>query len=136
MSVVLLVLLEIDLSSHRSIGLFILTIDPQYNVSSENIPTWILRNDLPGTIYMTFVLKFQQTASFLHVYFSCVAPRCPQNVYGLNLSVRKRITISIYAVENQLATEFFMEKRENFDINWQIIYFHFTHKNKKFPIYR
>ena len=58
MSDVLLVLLEIDLSSPRSIGLFILTIGPQYNVPSEIIETWDLSNYLPGTIYMTFVLKF------------------------------------------------------------------------------
>ena len=43
MSDVLLVLLEIDLSSHRSIGLFILTIDSQYNVLSEIIATRHLR---------------------------------------------------------------------------------------------
>ena len=51
-------LLEIDLSSHRSIGLFILTINLQYNAPSEIIPTWNLRN---LTICMTVVLKFQQT---------------------------------------------------------------------------
>ena len=42
-------LLEIDLSSHRSIGLFILTVDSQYNAPSEIIiiiPTWNLGNDL------------------------------------------------------------------------------------------
>ena len=51
-------LLEIDLSSHRSIGLFILTTDLQYNAPSEIIPTWNLRN---LTICMTIVLKCQQT---------------------------------------------------------------------------
>ena len=50
-------LFEIDPSSHRSIGLFILTIDLQYNALSEIIPTWNLRN---LTICMTIVLKFQQ----------------------------------------------------------------------------
>ena len=37
---------EINLSSNRSTGLFILTIDSQYNATSEIIPTWNLRNDL------------------------------------------------------------------------------------------
>ena len=51
MSDVLVVLLEIDLSSHRSIGLLIFTIDPQYNVPSKIIAAWNLsticaRNDL------------------------------------------------------------------------------------------
>ena len=53
-------LLEIDLSSHRSIGLFILTIHLQYNAQSEIILTWNLRN-LILMICMTIVLKFQQT---------------------------------------------------------------------------
>ena len=48
-------LLEIHLSSHRSNGLFILTIDLQYNAPSEIIPTWNLR------MTWQFVLKFQQT---------------------------------------------------------------------------
>ena len=39
-------LLEIDLSSHKSIGLFILTIDLQYNAPGEIIPTYYLRE--PG----------------------------------------------------------------------------------------
>ena len=43
-------LLDIDLSSHISIGLFILAIDLQFNVPGEIIPQ-----------------KFQQTASFRHV---------------------------------------------------------------------
>ena len=51
-------LLEIDLSSHRSIGPFVVTIDLQYNAPSEIIPTWNLRN---LTIFITIVLKFQQT---------------------------------------------------------------------------
>ena len=51
-------LLEIDLSSHRSTGLFILTINLQYNAPSEVIPTWNLRN---LTICMMVVLKFKQT---------------------------------------------------------------------------
>ena len=51
-------LLEIDLSSHRSIGLFILAIDLQHNRPSEIILTWNLRN---LRICMTTVLKFQQT---------------------------------------------------------------------------
>ena len=51
-------LLEIDFSSHRSIGLFILTIDLQYNAPSEITPSWNLRN---LTICMTIVVKFQQT---------------------------------------------------------------------------
>ena len=39
-------LLEIDLNSHRSIGLFILTIDSQYNqVLSEIVATWDLSKD-------------------------------------------------------------------------------------------
>ena len=76
MSDVLLVLLEIDLSSHRSIGLFILTIDSQCNVLSEITATWDLSNDMPGTICMTFVQKFQQTESFGCVCFSC-APQNP-----------------------------------------------------------
>ena len=42
-------LLEIDLSSHRSTGLFILIVDSQYDAPSEIIPTWILRNDLHDT---------------------------------------------------------------------------------------
>ena len=40
-----------DLSSHRSIGLFILIIDLQYNASSEIIPTWNL------AICMTYCAK-------------------------------------------------------------------------------
>ena len=45
------VLLSDDLSSHRSIGLFILTTDLQYNASREIIPTWNL------TICMTYCAK-------------------------------------------------------------------------------
>ena len=78
MSDVLLVLLEIDLSSHRSIGLFILTIDSQYNVPSEIIATCYLSNDLPGTICITFVLKFQQTALFGRVFWG--APQNPMRM--------------------------------------------------------
>ena len=74
MSDVLLVLLEIDLSSHRSIGLFILTIDSKCNVLSEITATWDLSNDMPGTICMTFEQTFQQTESFGCVCFSC-APK-------------------------------------------------------------
>ena len=58
-------LLEIDLSCHRSIGLFILAVNSQYNDPGEII----LENDL-------HVLKFQQTASLLRVCFSW-APQNP-----------------------------------------------------------
>ena len=75
MSDVLLVLLEINLSSHRSIELFILTTDSQYNVLSEIIAAWDLSNDMPGMICITFVLKFQQTESFGSVCLSWT----PQN---------------------------------------------------------
>ena len=51
-------LFDIDLSSDRSIGLFILTIGLQYNAPSEIIPTWNLRN---LTIRIIIVLKFQNT---------------------------------------------------------------------------
>ena len=75
MSDVLLVLLEIDLSSHRSIGLFILTLDSQYNVPSEIIATCNLRNDLPGTICMTFVLYKTLANCIISSFFS--APQTP-----------------------------------------------------------
>ena len=53
-----LLLLEINLNSHRSIGLFILTIDLQYSANSEIILTLNLKN---LTICMTVALKFQKT---------------------------------------------------------------------------
>ena len=53
-----------DLSSDRSIGLFILTKDSQYNVLGEIIAAWDLSNDMPRMIIMTFVLKCQQTELF------------------------------------------------------------------------
>ena len=53
-----LLLVEIDLGSHKSIGLFILTIDLQYSRPSEIILTWNLNN---LTICMTIRLKFQKT---------------------------------------------------------------------------
>ena len=53
-----LLLLEIDFSSHRSIGLFILTVDLQYNGPSEVIPAWNLSNLM---FCVTVVLQFQKT---------------------------------------------------------------------------
>ena len=53
-----LLLLEIDLNSHRSIELFILTVDSQYSAPSGIILTWNLKN---LTICMTVALKFQKT---------------------------------------------------------------------------
>ena len=51
----ILLLLEIDLNSHR---LFILAIDLQYSAPSEIILTWNLKN---LTICITVALKFQKT---------------------------------------------------------------------------
>ena len=65
MSDVLLVLLKIDLSGHRSIGLFIFTMDSQYNVPGEIIQTWDLRNNF----------NFQQTASVRRVFFFLGSPK-------------------------------------------------------------
>ena len=88
-----LLLLEIDLNSHRSIGLFILTIDSQFSAPSEIILTWNLKN---LTICMTVALKFQKTTrtsrrniSYRVVVFVFLGfPKC--NAHALLFAMRRR----------------------------------------------
>ena len=86
-----LLLLEIDLNSHTSIGLFILTIDLQYSAPSEIILTWNLNN---LTICMTVSLKFQKTAktSRRAIVSLCLFffgfPKC--NAHALRFAMRRR----------------------------------------------
>ena len=74
---------SISVLSHRPIGLFILTADSQYNVFSEIITAWDLSNDMPGTICMRFVLKFQQTESFGLCLFFLGSPKPMRMHYTL-----------------------------------------------------
>ena len=90
MSDVLLVL-----SSHGSTGPFILAIDSQYNVPNEIIATWNLREDLPQTICMTVVLKFQQGSSFCRVCFSW-APQNPMLMLYALLRCQSNFSYKFY----------------------------------------
>ena len=92
-----LLLLETDLNSHRSIGLFILTIDLQYSAPSEIILTWNLKN---LTICMTVALKFQKTKKNIEksseetsaivslCLFFLGSPKC--NGHALRFAMRRR----------------------------------------------
>ena len=133
MSDALIVLLKIDLSSHRSIGLFILTIDLHYNVLSEKIATWDLNNDMPGAICMTFVLKFQQPESFGRVCFlgrlkiqcACVT-LCRRVAHSIFMNHKHRDTHRVFlsvncqsrVQYNKLPHMFVVTGHQNFVLHW------------------
>ena len=77
-----LLLLEIDLNSHR---LFILTIDLQYSAPSEIILTWNLKN---LTICMTVALKFQKTTKTFRRNISYCVVAVPPNAMRMRYALR------------------------------------------------
>ena len=83
-----------DLSSHRSIGIFILTIDSQYNASGEIIPTWNL------TICMTYCAKI--LANYICIVSIDMMEETKQRLVFVFLGLPKYAIRIRYALDEKL----------------------------------
>ena len=85
-----------NLSSHRSVGLFILTTDFQYNTSSEIIPTWNL------TICMTYCAKISANYIICIVSIDMIEEKKDRLVFFFFLGSPKYVIRMRYALDEKL----------------------------------